>query len=140
MSASMCMPTFIAHPGAPRSPFSDMQAEPGAVATGSTERGSAGRRSGATALGRPGRYRSRFRARYRSRLSGSVVPKVSRSDTNLTEQIDTCPVCERPAAAALLAKAAALDPLVERRIAASRPGWAPQDGVCPACVQVALQA
>jgi serine protease AprX len=58
----------------------------------------------------------------------------------VTEQIDTCPVCERPAAAALLAKAAALDPLVERRIAASRPGWAPQDGVCPACVQVALQA
>lgn len=53
---------------------------------------------------------------------------------------EQCPVCGRAAGSALLAKAAGLDPVIAKRIAAAKEGWSPERGVCPACVQEALQA
>jgi serine protease AprX len=60
-------------------------------------------------------------------------------ESTAREPLSACAICDRPAADALLAKAAALESVVASRIAATRPGWERSAGVCPVCVQEALQ-
>jgi len=62
-----------------------------------------------------------------------------REDSREVERA-TCPICGRDRSVAMLRKSAELDPLVVRRIEGEHAEWSPDDGVCPACVQVALQA
>jgi serine protease AprX len=51
-----------------------------------------------------------------------------------------CPVCGQPAAARLLARAHQVDLKILSLVDATTPAWEPSQGLCPACVQRALDA